>query len=440
MPPARASRRGPVGPANRGRSDPDYACGAPTRRRRTQHPWWVLVSATLSLLFVLPQHPAGAAGLPLPTEPQSTSWLAGTRGDENEGIENRHRTASVGFYIGDPCNQTCSRVLYHVFCNVTSRRCECREEYPVNINNRQCVKASPLGGPCDHDEACAFSVAHSSCQKSECRCLDGHEPDVHASKCVPTRGVAILENAELTTMVSVIVALMLFTALFCLVLRLFSKARFGSSGRDRMGDAASPGPTTVLSSVDGSLDAPNKGAPPAPGSRRTSRNSVDYAASRRASYGMLAPPGDSSQGCSRRASGSSVRSQASHRSAASERSGSVSRGRQAAAKSRAQANGGAERAASASATEGEEDEVPPAPPPASVGGQQRQPQSHEPARGAASSPLDARAADAGGAGAAAAANTPAAADQPITRALRMHLPQDLRDKEATGCDAAASFD
>ncbi|KAG0410646.1 hypothetical protein HPB47_012225, partial [Ixodes persulcatus] len=58
----------------------------------------------------------------------------------NEGIENRHRTASVGFYIGDPCNLTCSRVLYHVFCNVTSRRCECRPEYPVNIRNRQCVK------------------------------------------------------------------------------------------------------------------------------------------------------------------------------------------------------------------------------------------------------------------------------------------------------------
>ncbi|XP_077561842.1 uncharacterized protein LOC144178145 [Haemaphysalis longicornis] len=432
MPRARASRRGPVWPENPGRSDPDGACGPSTRRTKQQ--WWVLVSATLLLLFVLPQQPAGAAGLPLPTEPQSTSWLARTRRDENEGIENRHRTASVGFYIGDPCNQTCSRVLYHVFCNVTSRRCECREEYPVNINNRQCVKASPLGGPCDHDEACAFSVAHSSCQKNECRCLDGHEPDAHTTKCVPTRGVAILENAELTTMVSVIVALMLFTALFCLVLRLFSKARFGSSGRDRMGDAASPGPTTVLSSVDGSLDAPNKGAP-APGSRRTSRNSVDYAASRRASYGMLAPPGDSSQGCSRRASGSSVRSQASHRSAASERSGSVSRGRQAAKATRAQTNGG-ERpaAASASGTEGEEDEVPPAPPPASVGGQQRQPQSHEPARTAASSPLDARAANA--AGAAAAANP----EQPITRALRMHLPQDLRDKEATGYEAAPSFD
>nr|XP_037279988.1 uncharacterized protein LOC119172953 [Rhipicephalus microplus] len=189
-------------------------------------------------------------------------------------------SSRVGFYIGDPCNQTCSSVLYHVFCNVTSRRCECRPEYPVNIENRQCVKASSLGGHCDYDEACAFSVAHSSCQSNECRCLDGHEPDAHATKCTPARGVAILENAELTTTVSVIVALMVFTALFCLVLRLFSKARFGTSGRDRMGDAASPPPgAAVLSSVDGSLAHPpgTKG----PASRRTSRNSVDYAASRR---------------------------------------------------------------------------------------------------------------------------------------------------------------
>ncbi|KAL3199248.1 hypothetical protein MRX96_053724, partial [Rhipicephalus microplus] len=48
----------------------------------------------------------------------------------------------VGFYIGDPCKQTCSSVLDHVFCNHTSRRCECRPEYPVNINNRQCVRGT----------------------------------------------------------------------------------------------------------------------------------------------------------------------------------------------------------------------------------------------------------------------------------------------------------
>ncbi|KAK8786151.1 hypothetical protein V5799_007485 [Amblyomma americanum] len=135
---------------------------------------------------------------------------------------------------------------------------------------------------------------------------------------------------------------------------------------------------------------------------------------------------ESCKRCSRRASGSSVRSQASQRSAASNRSGSVSRGgsrQQARAKT---AHNGS--AAAASGTEGEEEDerVPPAPPPATVGGgQQRQP--HEPVRRAASSPLDA--ADAG-----------APPEQPITRPLRSHLSQDLRDKEATGYDTAATLD
>ncbi|CAN7977886.1 unnamed protein product [Ixodes persulcatus] len=96
-------------------------------------------------------------------------------------------------------------------------------------------------------------------------------------------------------MVTVIVALMLFTALFCLVLRLFSKARFGSSGRDRMADAgASP---AVLTTVDGAVaNSLGKASVAHATSRRPSRSSVDYGganSARRTSYGMLAPPGDS---------------------------------------------------------------------------------------------------------------------------------------------------
>lgn len=343
-----------------------------------------------------------AAGLALPTETQSTSWLARTRRDENEGSENKHRTASVGFYIGDPCNQTCSRVLYHVFCNVTSRRCECRPEYPVNIRNRQCVKASPLDSACEYDEACSFAVTLSFCDKGGCRCRDGHEPEAHGTRCVPTRGVAILDNAELTTMVSVIVALMVFTALFCLVLRLFSKARFGSSGRDRMGDAASPSPgPTVLSAVDGKLassssDVLAQGA----SSRRPSRGSVDYGggqatASRRASYGMLAPPAGDSAGCSRRASGSSLRSQTSQRSVASTRGSSVSK-----------SGGGGDGATSSGSNA----------------------RNHDPVRSTSSSPLD-------GNGAAASGRQ----EQPITRTLRLHLSQDMRDKGNCGYDGGSNY-
>ncbi|XP_037573379.1 uncharacterized protein LOC119455913 [Dermacentor silvarum] len=247
----------------------------------------VLVTMLLSVLLLpslLPQHPTAAVGLPLSTE--STSWLARIRRDESEGIENRHRTASVGFYIGDPCNQTCSNVLYHVFCNLTSRRCECRLEYPVNVNNRQCVKASSLGGHCDHDEACAYSVAHSSCQENECRCIDGHAADSQSTKCTPSRGVAILESTELTTIVSVAVSLMLFTALFCLVLRFCRKARSRASDRNRTGEATSQSPDAVV--VGSEEESQGKSGDPAavkdvPGSIGSSRSSVEYTASRVAS-------------------------------------------------------------------------------------------------------------------------------------------------------------
>ncbi|KAH8022818.1 hypothetical protein HPB51_005978 [Rhipicephalus microplus] len=106
------------------------------------------------------------------------------------------------------------------------------------------------------------------------------------------RAPSIFDGAELTTMVSVIVALMLFMALFCLVLRLFSKARFGPSRGDRMADAGSPPPTAaVLSSVEGSLssNAAESGTKKTSESRWISRNSVGIAAPRRPSSGVPAP-------------------------------------------------------------------------------------------------------------------------------------------------------
>ncbi|XP_054926808.2 uncharacterized protein [Dermacentor andersoni] len=259
---------------------------------RTAHSFVLVTSPLLLLLAIVPpQQPASASGSPLLPQTRTARLLSRTRRDENEGVGIRHRTTSVGFYIGDPCIQTCSSVLHHVFCNHTSRRCECRREHPVNINNRQCVKASSLGSHCAYHEVCVYSVAHSSCQSSKCRCVDGHEPDAESKKCTPKRAPAVLDGTELTTMVSVIVALLLFMALFCLVLRLFSKSRFGPSSGDRMADAGSPPPNAaVLSSVDGSLSGNGAAAGPTegPASRRMSRNSVDIAGPRRPSNSLHA--------------------------------------------------------------------------------------------------------------------------------------------------------
>lgn len=89
-------------------------------------------------------------------------------------------------------------------------------------------------------------------------------------------------------------------------------------------------------------------------------------------------------GCSRRASGSSLRSQTSQRSVASTRSSSVSK-----------SGGGGDGATSSGSNA----------------------RNHDPVRSTSSSPLD-------GNGAAASGRQ----EQPITRTLRLHLSQDMRDK------------
>ncbi|GBN04434.1 hypothetical protein AVEN_230454-1 [Araneus ventricosus] len=162
-----------------------------------------------------------------------------------------------------------------------------------------------LGDRCEYDEACAFSDDHTACVSGKCDCADGFRAAQHLkgqSLCLPGSTVTFLENNYLMTTVSAVAGLVIFTALLCLVLRLFSKARF-SRPADRMASAGSP--PTMMSAFTGSHVLDSRRA------SRSSMSSTDYMpVSRRASYSMLAPP--SSLG-SRRASSTSVRSGLSYR-------------------------------------------------------------------------------------------------------------------------------
>ncbi|CAL1264775.1 unnamed protein product [Larinioides sclopetarius] len=232
--------------------------------------------------------------------------------DENESVKSAFGRG-VGFYIGEPCESTCNSILFHVYCNKSSGRCECHDQYPVNIENKVCVKASHLGERCEYDEACAFNDDHTACVSGKCDCADGFRAAQHLkgqSLCLPGKSplglngstVTFLENNYLMTTVSAVAGLVIFTALLCLVLRLFSKARF-SRPADRMASAGSP--PTMMSAFTGSHVLDSRRA------SRSSMSSTDYMpVSRRASYSMLAPP--SSLG-SRRASSTSVRSGLSYR-------------------------------------------------------------------------------------------------------------------------------
>ncbi|XP_076322789.1 uncharacterized protein LOC143231893 isoform X3 [Tachypleus tridentatus] len=192
---------------------------------------------------------------------------------------------------------------------MTSNRCECQKEYPINVNNKDCAKAARLWERCEYNISCTFYDEHAVCNEDgECRCDEGFRSHKDAGQeiCIPDEGRGILDNSDITTVIMVVAGLMIGIALFCLVLRLFSRARFGR-GRERFGNAAAP--SVVLTEMEEPGSVPH--------SRRTSRcsSSNEYLpGSRRASYSMLAPP--TSAG-SRRSSSGSVRSQSSVRSHAS---------------------------------------------------------------------------------------------------------------------------
>lgn len=42
----------------------------------------------------------------------------------------------AGSYLGEPCVDTCSSTLHHVYCNPTRKVCECEKNYPVKLDRR----------------------------------------------------------------------------------------------------------------------------------------------------------------------------------------------------------------------------------------------------------------------------------------------------------------
>ncbi|XP_022238482.1 uncharacterized protein LOC106456974 isoform X2 [Limulus polyphemus] len=169
--------------------------------------------------------------------------------------------------------------------------------------------AARLWESCKYNKSCFFYDEHAVCNEDgECRCDEGFRSYKAAGEeiCIVDQKRGIFENSDITTVIMVVAGLMIGTALFCLVLRLFSRARFGRN-RERFGNAAAP--SVVLTEMEEPGSVPH--------SRRPSRcsSSNEYLpSSRRASYSMLAPPASAG---SRRSSSGSVRSQSSVRSHAS---------------------------------------------------------------------------------------------------------------------------
>ncbi|XP_035701544.1 uncharacterized protein LOC118433591 [Folsomia candida] len=218
-----------------------------------------------------------------------------------------------GAKLGESCDRG-DCVGEYVFCNRTTRKCQCEANHPFQVNTDKgtiCAKAAKLGEGCLKAEMCLSLDENSDCIQEgftpTCQCKSDYHQiyDKTQSKdrCVLK---AQMISSDLLTLLIVGTAMTGFCGLTCLVLRIFARARFGPRRNGHYANAQAP-PAVTLSAEQGDHLAE-------PRSLSHSRNSSQrssLAEIRRQSGSLLAPP---TRPDSRRASNTSIRSSSSSRS------------------------------------------------------------------------------------------------------------------------------
>ncbi|GAB6032109.1 hypothetical protein CHUAL_010473 [Chamberlinius hualienensis] len=210
----------------------------------------------------------------------------------------------VGYKLGDPCEDSCYDNLSHAFCNRSSKTCQCEPSHPIALDDSICLQPVLLGETCQYTKACVFTDPYSTCAhvtplQAKCSCRDHYRITSikGREKCIRD----VLSDADIPSVFVLGIGLSIFTGLTCLVLRLFSRARFGSH-RYRYANANQTPPIMMTG-----MTTPAS----VPASRRSSMRSGSTPGSRRPSYSVAA---SYSRPGSRRPSVASVRSQMSTRS------------------------------------------------------------------------------------------------------------------------------
>ncbi|KAL7638876.1 UNVERIFIED_CONTAM: hypothetical protein RMT77_010410 [Armadillidium vulgare] len=150
--------------------------------------------------------------------------------------------------------------------------CDCEDKLPVFISSvQECTRSVPLNFTCEYEEQCAHDEDFSTCDKIKkiCTCTTGYEmksyPDIGVN-CVTKAGSSGSSGVD-PAMIGVLAGLALMFVIICVVLRLFSKARF----RENRSIFNTPNPRLMNASLfkDSKLLSPARG-----GSRRGSRASM----------------------------------------------------------------------------------------------------------------------------------------------------------------------
>ncbi|XP_044011852.1 uncharacterized protein LOC122854889 isoform X3 [Aphidius gifuensis] len=134
--------------------------------------------------------------------------------------------------FSDQCSEDRECGFRGSYCDPRTKKCFCREEFEVTNYLDKCGHPANVNETCFFTQQCEYRVPQTECRDRRCICRFEKIPLTRSDgyvECVAEQQAD--ENLRYVNpaMISILVAMALMFIIICVVLRLFSKARYGEN-------------------------------------------------------------------------------------------------------------------------------------------------------------------------------------------------------------------
>ncbi|XP_053604134.1 uncharacterized protein jus isoform X1 [Plodia interpunctella] len=136
-------------------------------------------------------------------------------------------TSKGGYY--DPCSTTADCNFTDSVCDQRQKLCVCHPDVPISNHVDKCGKPASINETCAFNEQCEDVDFKTECRNEKCVCKFEMVPEMNADGvvvCTPEKEPDISTKTIDPAMIGVLVGMALMFVIICVVLRLFSRARW----------------------------------------------------------------------------------------------------------------------------------------------------------------------------------------------------------------------
>ncbi|CAH0605621.1 unnamed protein product [Chrysodeixis includens] len=133
-----------------------------------------------------------------------------------------------GLY-GDLCSTVADCHFQDAVCDDVQKTCQCHPDVPISDYKDRCGKPASINETCMFNEQCEDVYFKTECRNERCACKFEMVPEVTVDGAVICTSVKPVEESTKTldpAMIGVLVGMALMFVIICVVLRLFSRARW----------------------------------------------------------------------------------------------------------------------------------------------------------------------------------------------------------------------